>query len=137
MTGLKNRLSLAAASLAAASLAAVMLAVPAQADYLFSGSGPSGALVAPSETWVFSADQGSDWGSPGVGLGVVAYGETLSAFGMTLTFTGDGRIGTINSASVGIGNGSACVGGSTGGTTFCTISPTDIWLATITGPELD
>jgi len=111
----------------------------AYADYPFAGSGPSGTLVAPTETWVFNADGGAaatgylnNWGSPGVGLGVTAYGEAQAAFGMVLDFTGGGPIDV---ASVGIGNGSACAGTTTGGTTFCTITPKDIWQAFVTGPD--
>ena len=111
----------------------------AHADYAFSGSGPSGTLVAPSETWAFNFHGGAagggglnNWGSPGVGEGIVPYGEAMAAYGMTLTFTGGG---TINAASVLTGNAAACSGGSGGGTTFCTIAPKDIWFATITGPS--
>lgn len=123
--------------LAATTVALGLAAVPLQAhaDYAFSGAGSSGTLVAPSETWVFNADGGvllNDWGSPGVGNGEVPYGETQPAFGMDITFTGGG---TINAASVGIGNGANCVGSTNGGTTFCTNSPTDIWNATIVGPS--
>jgi hypothetical protein len=120
---------------AAAILVVLGTASVAHADYAFSGTGGSGTLVAPSETWSFNFDGGAllnDWGSPGVGAGVVAYGESQAAFGMTLNFTGGG---TINAASVGIGNGANCAGSTSGGTTFCTISPTDIWIATITGPS--
>ena len=123
--------------LAATTVALGLAAVPLQAhaDYAFSGSGSSGTLVAPSETWVFNADGGvlmNDWGSPGVGKGEVPYGETQPAFGMDITFTGGG---TINAASVGIGNGANCAGSTGGGTTFCTAAPTDIWNATIVGPS--
>jgi hypothetical protein len=122
-----------------AAMSMLTFASAAQADYSFSGSGSSGTLVAPSETWTFNADGGAaqtdylnNWGSPGVGLSVTQYGEVDAAFGMLLTFTGGG---TINAASVGIGNSADCAGTTTGGTTFCTISPNDIWLASITGPS--
>jgi PEP-CTERM motif len=112
---------------------------PAYGDILFSGSGASGTLSSPSETWHFNFDGGAaatgflnNWGSPGVGAGIVPYGETQTAFGMTLTFTGGG---TINAASITTGNGAGCAGSTTGGTTFCTISPTDIWEAFQTGPS--
>lgn len=122
-----------AATIAATALIAASGA--AHADYLFSGSGSSGTLVSPSEVWRFNADGGTllnDWGSPGVGAGVVPYGETQPAFGMDITFTGGG---TIDSGSVSIGNGADCVGSTFGGTTFCTIAPTDIWKAFIVGPD--
>jgi hypothetical protein len=121
------------AAIAAAAL--IVVSAQAHADYAFSGSGGSGTLVAPSETWTFNADGGvllNDWGSPGVGFGTVAYGESLAAFGMDVTFTGGG---TINVASVAIGNGANCGGSTGGGTTFCTISPTDIWQAFVVGPD--
>jgi hypothetical protein len=51
---------------------------------------------------------------------------------MDITFTGGG---TIDAASITIGNGAACFGTTTGGTTFCTIGPTDIWEATQVGPD--
>lgn len=117
---------------AVAALAVAALSGQARADYAFSGSGSSGTLVSSSETWLFRADGGNDWGSPGVGRGIVAYGESQSAFGMTITFTGGGPI---DAASVAIGNASGCAGGSGGGTTFCTISPTDIWTAFLEGPD--
>lgn len=113
----------------------------ARADYVFSGSGSSGTLVSSGETWSFNADGGAstggqlnDWGSPGVGSGLATYGESQDAFGMTLTFTGGG---TIDAASITTGNGAACVGATFGGTTFCntTASPSDIWVATLTGPD--
>jgi hypothetical protein len=111
----------------------------ARADYTFSGSGSSGHLVGVSETWLFNADGGAattgylnNWGSPGVGAGVVAYGETSPAFGFTITFAGGSAI---NAASVTIGNGANCLGSTAGGSTFCTIGPTDIWQAFQTGPD--
>ncbi len=120
---------------AAAAVMALTFTSAAHANYNFSGSGPSGTLVSASETWSFNFDGGvllNDWGSPGVGAGVVPYGESLPAYGMTLTFTGGG---TINPNSVNIGNAAACVGSTYGGTTFCTLGPTDIWSAAITGPS--
>lgn len=129
----KNLLSLGAA------MSMLTFASAARADYVFSGSGSSGVLVAPTETWSFNADGGAtetgflnNWGSPGVGASLAQYGETLPAFGMQLTFTGGG---TIDAASVLVGNGAGCAGSTTGGTTFCTIAPTDIWQASITGPS--
>ena len=109
----------------------------AYADYSFAGTGSSGILVSPSETWAFNADfpfggTQSDWGSPGVDLGTTAYGEAQAAFGMVVNFTGGGPIDV---ASVALGNGSACAGTTTGGTTFCTVTPTDIWQAFVTGPD--
>jgi hypothetical protein len=73
-----------------------------------------------------------NWGSPGVSAGVIPYAEAQTAFGLDITFTGGG---TINAASVATGNASACAGTTSGGTTFCTLDPTDIWQATIVGPD--
>jgi hypothetical protein len=105
----------------------------------FSGSGESGVLSAPSETWVYNADGGTgdtgylnDWGSPGVGFGIVASGESVNLYGMEITFTGGGPI---DAPSIAIGNGAGCVGSTSGGTTFCTIDPTDIWEATQVAPD--
>ncbi len=121
---------------------ALMLAMAqAHADYAFSGSGNSGTLVSPGETWSFNADGGAsgasglnNWGSPGVGSGLATYAESMDAFGMLLTFTGGGPI---HAASITTGNGADCRGSSRGGTTFCNTNtiPGDIWVATQTGPD--
>lgn len=121
------------------SLLAGVLPAAARADYAFSGSGSSGTLVSSSETWVFNGDGGAsqtgflnNWGSPGVDRGEVAYGESSPAFGFEITFAGGG---TIDAASVTTGNGAGCAGTTTGGTTFCTNAPTDIWEAFLVGPD--
>ncbi len=117
---------------------AATAAAPARADYLFSGTGAGpGTLVGPDETWTYNFDHQfggvqNDWGSPGVSAGITAYDESQPAFGMTITFAGGG---TLDSASISVGNGANCQGTTTGGTTFCTISPTDIWEAFQTGPD--
>lgn len=127
--------------LAAAIFGGVSLAgVPAaQADYLFSGSGGSGTFAVTGEAWSFNADGGSpanaflnNWGSPGVAAGLAAYGGFDTAYGMEITFTGGGAI---NADSIITGNGANCGGSTGGGTTFCTISPTDIWVAFQTAPD--
>jgi hypothetical protein len=51
---------------------------------------------------------------------------------MEITFTG---AGPIKSGSIAIGDGADCAGDETGGTTFCTIGPTDIWEGFTTGPD--
>lgn len=111
----------------------------AHADYTFSGSGSNGTLVGSDEIWYFNADGGAaatgylnDWGSPGVGFGTVSYDESLPAFGMTITFSGGG---TVDPASIVIGNGAACAGDTSGGTTFCNTDTDDIWEAFQTGPD--
>jgi MYXO-CTERM domain-containing protein len=125
----------------AALLASGALVSIARANIPVSGSGTSGASMDTSggEPWTFNADGGAsatgylnDWGSPGVGYGIVPYTDTQTAYGLDLTFTGGGPI---DPASVGIGNDAACAGDTAGGTTFCTISPTDIWEAFIVGPD--
>jgi hypothetical protein len=119
--------------LAATVALSVGMAGQAHADYAFSSS--SGVLVGPSESWSFNFDGGNlenDWGSPGVGAGIVPYGEVMPAYGMNITFTGGGPIDT---ASIAIGNGAGCAGSTYGGTTFCTISPTGIWEAFSVGPD--
>jgi len=111
----------------------------AHANYVFSGSGASGTLVSPSETWRFNNDGGvastgylNDWGTPGIGAGVVPYGESSAAYGIIVTFAGGGAI---DAASIGIGSSAACVGSTGGGTTACTISPIDPWEAFQTAPD--
>lgn len=120
-------------------LAVTASSVAARADITFSGTGTSGSLSSPSETWTFNADGGAgstgyldNWGSPGVGFGVATSGETVNVYGMDLTFMGGGPI---NVASVTIGNTANCFGTTSGGTTFCTINPKDIWQATLLGPD--
>jgi PEP-CTERM motif len=118
----------------------LVLSPYARADIAFSGSGSSGTLSAPSELWTWNYDGGAavtgylnNWGSPGVGAGVVASGETVPVYGMEVTFSGGGAI---DPASILIGNGADCVGSTGGGTTFCTIgSPNDIWMASLSGPD--
>lgn len=101
------------------------------ADYTFSGSGSSGYLNGSSESWSFDYEGGSTWGSPGVGAGETPYTQAEAAYGFEITFTGGG---TIDTPSITIGNDSACVGSSGGGTTFCTAS-NDIWEAIQVGPD--
>jgi hypothetical protein len=111
------------------------LSSPASADFVFSGSGSSGNFVGQAtEPWVLNADGGNpnNWGSPGVGQGVTPYLEGVAAFGLDLTFFG---VGPIDPARIVIGNSSACLGGTSGGTTFCD-SPViggEPWLAFLTG----
>ncbi len=71
----------------------------------------------------------NNWGSPGVVFGWAASGESVTLYGMEITFTGGGPI---DANSIGIGNGAACVGS---GTTFCTIDFTDRWEATQVAPD--
>lgn len=120
-------------------LVAAASSVAARADITFSGTGSGGSLSSPSETWSFNFDGGAgntgylnNWGSPGVGAGIVPSGETVNVYGMDLTFTGGGPI---DISSVAIGNAANCAGSTSGGTTFCTITPTDIWQATLLGPD--
>lgn len=127
------------ASVVVLGVAALAAAPAAHADYLFSGSGTSGSLDGSFEPWMFNADGGKastgfldNWGSPGVGAGTTPYSQTDQAYGMVITFTGGC---TVNTDSITTGNGAGCAGSTGGGTTFCTIDPTDIWEAFLTGPD--
>ena len=83
---------------AGAALAVFGFAGAAHADYAFSGSGSTGTLVGASESWSFNYDGApvqNNWGSPGVGAGITAYGQSQDAFGMTITFSGGGTIDAI------------------------------------------
>ena len=115
------------------------MAASVRADYAFSGSGTSGNLASGSEPWTVNYDGGAlmnDWGSPGIGAGIVPYTQADPAYGFVITFTPPaGAVSTIDVPSVATGNGAGCVGSTYGGTTFCTISPTDIWEAFVTGPD--
>lgn len=123
----------------ATAVAMMVLSAPAHADYIFSAIGSSGNFTGQaSEPYIFNADGGQavtgyldNWGSPGVGAGVTAYLEADQAYGLLLTFSG----ASINAASITIGNGAGCAGSTSGGTTFCTLSPTDIWTASLNGTD--
>jgi hypothetical protein len=112
-----------------------LASAPASANFVFSGSGTSGTFQGQaSEPWELNADGGNpnNWGSPGVGNSVTPYLESQAAFGLDLTFFG---VGPIDPASIVIGSAAACVGASSGGTTFCdtpVIGETP-WLAFLTG----
>jgi hypothetical protein len=128
------------ALLAGAALLGVVAGITqtARADFTFSGSGTSGNFTGQASEPFFVNFSGSpqpgqnNWGSPGVGAGTTPYKEGQAAFGMDLTFVG---AGPIDPGSITIGNGAGCAGSTSGGTTFCTISPTDIWIATLVGPD--
>lgn len=118
-----------------AALMVAALPTAARADYVFSGSGASGTLVSPSETWSFNADGGAattgglnNWGSPGVGIGVSTYGEAASAYGFQITFSGGGAI---DPSSVALANQFACGAG----TTFCNGVTGDGWLGSLSDPD--
>ena len=119
ITTLARAVSIAA--LAAASFAA-------HADYFFSGSGTSGFLAPPTgEPWSVNFTGANNWGSPGVGAGVTAYTRADAAFGFDISFEG----ATISQSTIDLGNASNCAGTTTGGTTFCTLGPLNIWVATL------
>lgn len=116
-----------------------ILAGTASADIAFSGSANSGTLASATETWQFNANGGAttpgnlnNWGSPGVGLSVATYGEATPAYGLSLTFSGGSAIDV---ATLLAGNTTACVGSTSGETTFCSVSPTTLWKAFQTGPD--
>jgi hypothetical protein len=109
-------------ALATATLGLVFgTAVPANANYLFTGTGSDGNFTGQaSEPYTYNYDfqfggTQNDWGSPGVGNLVTPYLETDPAFGFQITFTG----ATIDPNSITIGNSAACAGSTGGGTTFC------------------
>lgn len=112
------------------------IATPASADYIFSGSGPSGTFTGQAaEPWILNNTTPFDnWGSPGVGAGITPYLEADSAFGLDLTFFG---VSPIDPASIALGNVSSCVGSGGGGTTFCgaPFNSTGFWQAFLTGPN--
>jgi hypothetical protein len=126
--------------LSSAALGALLVAgntTSANANYAFSGSGTSGFLnpSVSGEPWHFGSFASASfpgWGSPGVSYGITPYTRSEAAYGMEITFTGGGPI---KSGSIAIGNGAGCAGDETGGTTFCTIGPTDIWEGFTTGPD--
>lgn len=102
----------------AAAVGLMMASQAANADYLFSGSGTSGTLVAASETWMTGAAAPAGdfgWGSPGVNAGTTTYGEATPATNFEITFTGD----VLDAAQIAVGNAAGCAGTDTGGTTFC------------------
>jgi len=123
----------------ALALGLVFATSAANANYIFSGSGMSGAFTgqagepfAVNYDWQFGGTQ-PDWGSPGVSASITAYLESQKAYGLDLVFHG---ASPIDIASITIGNSSGCMGTTTGGTTFCTIgTPDDIWTAFLTGPD--
>ncbi|HSV55158.1 MAG TPA: PEP-CTERM sorting domain-containing protein [Burkholderiaceae bacterium] len=122
-------------SSALAAIAFAVCAAPAQADYVFSGAGMSGNLAPGVESWSFNFDggaaagsPGNNWGSPGVGAGLRPYSRAEAAYGFDITFVGGSGF---LAGSVATGNGAACAGSTFGGTTFCTISDTNIWIATV------
>ena len=116
------------------SVIALGIAAPACADYAFVGAGNSGTLSSASETWAFNVDGGlavnglaNNWGSPGVGAGTATYTNTDAAFGFDISFVGGSGF---LYGSIATGNSANCAGSTSGGTTFCTIGPINIWTAT-------
>lgn len=104
-------------------------AVLAKADSIvipFSGSGSSGT-IAPGEPWLVKTPF---WGSPGPGLGVLAWtGSVGDITDLSITFSGlpDGVV--IDDP------GTGCIGGPSGGTVLCTGTTEDalvnLWTPTI------
>ncbi len=105
----------------------------AGADYVFIGSGTSGALVSPAETWTNNFDGGAaatgfhdNRGSPGVFAGTVPYGQTQSAIGFEITFAAGAVItaSTITTTNFGLLE-----------TTFWNTSSGDVWTPSLIGPN--
>jgi hypothetical protein len=109
---------------------------PANADFVFTGSGLTGNFTgqAAEPFRVNFSGAPNNWGSPGVGAGLTFYLEGVAAFGLDITFLG---VGPIDPASITIGNGANCVGSVGGGTTFCNnpFGANGIWQAFQTGPD--
>jgi hypothetical protein len=106
---------------------------PAEADYAFGGSGTTGSLVSPGETWTTNFDGGAaatgfhdNWGSPGVFAGVVPYGQIQPAIGFEITFAADSVItaSTITTTNFGFLE-----------TTFFNTSTISVWTASLIGPN--
>jgi PEP-CTERM motif len=105
---------------------------PAGADYAFSGSGTSGTLVSPGETWTTNFDGGSasgfhdNWGSPGSFAGLVPYGQIQPAIGFEITFAAGAVIAadTITTTNGGFLE-----------TTFWNFSSNNVWTASLIGPN--
>jgi hypothetical protein len=130
----------------AALLLATTAALPAHADYAFSGGNTAPGSLSnftgqAGEVYGFNFDGGTqsglpgaedNWGSPGVSAGTTAYLETQSAYGLIVSFTGGSPI---DAAQIAIGNSAGCAGNGNGGTTFCTINPQDIWQASLIDPN--
>jgi hypothetical protein len=105
---------------------------PASANYIFSGIGTSGTLVAATETWVLGCVSAcpagtTGWGSPGVSLSVTQYGEAQTAIDFEIHFVG----ATIDTAQIAIGAAMGCAGTESGGTTFCDASDGISWTANL------
>ena len=112
-------------------LALCLCAVTARADFIvipFSGSGTSGT-IAPGEPWAINAFGTMSWGSPGVGLGILAWPgpptpQDITDF--TITFRGLPAGVTIDPASLATA-AQDCAGGPGGGTVFCSETPAAIY----------
>jgi hypothetical protein len=121
------------AAAACAAMFMLRLISPAGADYAFSGSGTSGTLVSPGETWTTNFDGGAagsgfhdNWGSPGVFAGVVPYGQIQPAIGFEITFAADAVIAAVTITTT---NGGLLE------TTFWNISSNNVWTASLIGPN--
>ena len=101
----------------------------AQADLIFSGSGPSGFLNPPAgERWTYRMMGTTDvsWSSPGLGFGLATYTRPQPAVDFEITFAS-----ALDPAQVAIGNIAMCVGSAAGGTTLCGVDPSSstLWTA--------
>lgn len=108
----------------------------AQATVVFSGSGASGTLASATEVWRYggTSPPGTTdvpWSSPGLGFSFAQYGESQPATKFTITFPNS----LLDAALIPIGSMSACAGGSSGGTTFCSFINGGLvqWTATAIG----
>ncbi|HEY6293011.1 MAG TPA: PEP-CTERM sorting domain-containing protein [Terriglobia bacterium] len=94
----------------------------------FRGSGTTGTL-APGESWAVGIDGGSDWGSPGVGVGVIPWNGTVDAIGFVIQFFGLPSGDVISTKY-----GTNCNGGSGGGTVFCNSPYSGPWKPDLLSP---
>ena len=124
-------------------LMSLAFTMSAKADIPFSGSGSSGTLssAAGSEPWYFNYEaSGSvpDWGIPGVGNTLTTSGLTQDVYALLVTFTSEDA--DVDLGSIATGNGAGCLGGTSGGSTFCTFADSsgdsaELWEAYWIGPD--
>jgi hypothetical protein len=95
----------------------------------FSGSGATGTVL--GMPFAYDADGGTlegDWGIPGVGLATTPWTGTVTASDFLITFSLPAGT-VIDPAQITIGSASGCLGGTSGGTTFCLAGGVVPWAA--------
>ena len=108
-------------------------AAPAFADIAFSGSWSSpGNLtgnIAPGVSWAANAGALPSWGTPGSGLGVLAWPTADHVTDFHIAFNLPVGVDVIFQQAAG------CGGGDSGGTTFCSSPFSTPWTAVSDGPD--